>query len=84
MLSKVTSLISGNKNVTGKKTEKAAKIDEAIKVYEKYGDEICRIMNMLNTRSNDNISKYEKLIFLEKDNDPIFSEYYKLFSEVAV
>jgi hypothetical protein len=36
MLSKVTNLISGNKNVTSKQSEKAAKIDEAISVYEKY------------------------------------------------
>jgi hypothetical protein len=39
---------------------------------------------MLNTRSEDDVAKYEKLIFLEKDNEPIFKEYYATFSEAAV
>jgi len=50
------------------------KQDETIAFYKKWGWDITDILYMLNTWETEDI--HNKMIFLEKDDDPIFKKYY--------
>lgn len=55
------------------------KLQNARKFWENYGDVLVRSLNMLNIQ-DDKYRKTDKIIFLEKDTNPIFKDYYDKIS----
>lgn len=81
MYEKAKALILDNKDIkSDDKNSKQAKIIQAKKFYWKYWKTICRVMNMLNTRQTDDVAKYERMIWLQRENNPIFKDYYGIFN----
>lgn len=52
------------------------KQENTIKFYEKYGEELTKILYMLNTGDKDDVNN--KMIFFEKDDCSAFGQYYNL------
>lgn len=59
---------------------KEKNIKETLKFYKDYWEFFARTLNMLNTWKEDKFSKTDKLIFLKKDENPIYKKYFKSFS----
>lgn len=77
-------LIHWNKNIDSRdESQKKEKLEQAEKFYKNHGEIVGRVMNMLNTRQTDKLAKYERLIWLLKDTNPIFKKYYSTFNWVV-